>query len=187
MAKVDFPQDPGGVFFDPLSYAGANPRSRAEARRGSKRPAAVAEPDFSSVLEQFRIDGTETVEAQPVSEETVNRLLEEVRNTGDLLRERPFPPEILAYKKAVRNFIRYVVDNGYQVAEQDGIPKYLKAGFSGTRGSPDSQKRTRRYVIQVVDRKLDELAATLLNRQRSQLELLSRLEEIKGLLVDLVS
>ncbi|MDR2135641.1 MAG: YaaR family protein [Treponema sp.] len=185
MAKVDFPQDPGGVFFDPLSYAGTNPRPRAEVRRGSKRP--VTEPDFSSVLEQSRAEGAEGAETLPVSEETVNRLLDDVRNLGDTLRERPFPPEILAYKKAVRNFMRYVVDNGYRVAEQDGIPKYLKPNFSGTRGSPDSQERTRRHTIQVVDQRLDEMAAALLNGQLSQLELLSRLEEIRGLLVDLVS
>jgi uncharacterized protein YaaR (DUF327 family) len=191
MAKVDFPQDPGGAFLDPLSYTNVNPRSRAEARRGagSKRSAGsgAPAPDFSSVLEQSRPGGLEPAEALPASEETLNRLLEEVSNTGDILRERPFPQEILSYKRAVRDFMRYVVDNGYQVAKQDGIPKYLKPNFSGVRGSPDSLERTQRYTVQVVDRRLDELASALLNRQLSQLELLSRLEEIRGLLVDLVS
>jgi uncharacterized protein YaaR (DUF327 family) len=187
MAKVDFPQDLNGLFLDPLSYAQTNPRSRAEARRGSKRTAGPTEPDFSSVLEQSRSGGLEPAEALPVSEETVNRLLEEVQNTGDILRERPFPQEILSYKRAVRDFMRYVVDNGYHIVKQDGIPKYLKPSFSGTRGSPDSQERTQRYIVRVVDHRLDELAAALLNRQLPRLELLSRLEEIRGLLVDLVS
>jgi uncharacterized protein YaaR (DUF327 family) len=187
MAKVDFPQDVNGVFLDPLSYAGTNPRSRAESRRKSGRPAsAAAEPDFSSVLEQSRLDGM-AAEALPVSRETLNRLLDEVQNSGDILRERPFPQEILAYKKAVRDFMRYVVDNGYRVEKQDGLPKYLKPNFSGVRGSPESQERTQRYIVRVVDQRLDELAAAILNRQLSQLELLSRLEEIRGLLVDLVS
>jgi uncharacterized protein YaaR (DUF327 family) len=39
----------------------------------------------------------------------------------------------------------------------------------------------------VVDHRLEELASALIKGQLSQLELLSRLEEIKGLLVDLVS
>jgi uncharacterized protein YaaR (DUF327 family) len=38
----------------------------------------------------------------------------------------------------------------------------------------------------VVDRKLEEMAARLLSDQLSQLELLARLEEINGLLVDLL-
>jgi uncharacterized protein YaaR (DUF327 family) len=38
----------------------------------------------------------------------------------------------------------------------------------------------------VVDRKLEEMAARLLSDQLSQLELLGRLEEINGLLVDLL-
>jgi uncharacterized protein YaaR (DUF327 family) len=185
MAKVDFPQDVNGLFLDPLSYAGTNPRSRAEARRGSKRSAGVSQPDFSSVLEQSRTE--EAAEASPVSQETLNRLLEDVQNSGDILRDRPFPQEILAYKRAVRNFMRYVVDNGYRVEKQEGLPKYLKPNFTGVRGSPESLERSQRYIVEVVDQRLDEMAAAILNRQLSQLELLSRLEEIRGLLVDLVS
>ncbi|MDR0450835.1 MAG: YaaR family protein [Treponema sp.] len=41
-------------------------------------------------------------------------------------------------------------------------------------------------MVQVVDRKLEEMAARLLSDQLSQLELLARLEEINGLLVDLL-
>jgi uncharacterized protein YaaR (DUF327 family) len=129
----------------------------------------------------------EAAEAAPVSRETLNRLLEEVQNSGDILRDRPFPQEILAYKKAVRDFMRYVVDNGYCVEKQESLPKYLKPNFTGVRGSPESLERFSHYIVQVVDQRLDELAATILSRQLSQLELLSRLEEIRGLLVDLVS
>ncbi|MDR1444280.1 MAG: YaaR family protein [Treponema sp.] len=184
MAKVDFPPDSNGTFLDPLSYAKVNPRSRTGVKRGSRRPTGTDEPGFSSVLEQARTAGAEP--APPVSGETVNRLLEEIRNAGDVLRERPSLEEILAYKKAVRDFIRYVVDNGYQVEVQQRMTKYQNPAFSGGSGGPERQKRPV-YNIRLIDRKLDELAAMILNRQLSQLELLSRLEEIRGLLIDLFS
>ncbi|MDR1971832.1 MAG: YaaR family protein [Treponema sp.] len=185
MAKVDFSPDPTGTFLDPASYL--NPNIRPKGRSTPRRAAKAGRPDFTSVLEQSRSGESAVQEALPISEETVARLLDEVRAAGDTLRERPFPQEILAYKTAVRNFMRYVVDNGYQVEEQVGIPKYLKPNYKGSRGSPDSQDRARRHTIRVVDHRLEELAATLLKGQLSRLELLSRLEEIKGLLVDLVS
>jgi uncharacterized protein YaaR (DUF327 family) len=184
MAKIDFPADSQGPFSDPAAYINSKFRPKPERKRPG-RASRTEKTDFTSVLE--RSQELEALEAQPVSEETVNKLLEDVQAAGDTLQKRPFPPEILAYKRAVRNFMRYAVDNSYRVEEQLGIPQYLRPNFKGPRGSADAQKRLSRHMIQVADRKLEELAASLMKGQLSQLEILSRLEEIKGLLVDLVS
>ncbi|MDR1178841.1 MAG: DUF327 family protein, partial [Spirochaetaceae bacterium] len=121
------------------------------------------------------------------SEEAVQELLDAVRGAGDDLRQRPIPEEILKYKKAVRNFLHYVVENGYAVEEQEGIPNAQKPGYKRSRPDPDAQKVTVFRVVRVVDQKLDRLAAEILSGQISQLALLAKLEEITGLLVDLVS
>jgi uncharacterized protein YaaR (DUF327 family) len=185
MAKVDFPPDPTGAFLNPATYANPNVSGRAEGKRG--RVVRTKKTDFSSVLEQSQANELGPAAELPVSEETVNRLLEDVRSAGDTLRDRPFPQEILAYKRAVRDFMRYVVDNGYEVGESLGVHQFEKPSYQGARGTPQSQERVRHVAIQVVDHKLEELASMLLTHQLSQLELLSRLEEISGLLVDLVS
>jgi uncharacterized protein YaaR (DUF327 family) len=185
MAKVDFPPDSAGNFTDPAGYANPNIRPRTAGKRGSGRAARPGTATFSSVFEQARSEDLGPLGELPVSQETVNQLLEDVRSTGDTLRDRPFPQEILAYKRAVRNFIHYVVDNGYEVEEQEGIPNYLKPGGGG-RSRPDSQDRHHYRTIRVVDHRLEELAAMLVKGQLSHIELLSRLEEIRGLLVDLV-
>jgi uncharacterized protein YaaR (DUF327 family) len=185
MAKVDFPPDSGGNFADPALYANQTIRPRTAGKRGSERTARPGKAAFSSVLERARSGELGPPEELPVSQETVNRLLEDVRSAGDTLRDRPFPQEILAYKRAVRNFIHYVVGNGYEVEEQEGIPNYLKPGGGG-RGRPDSQERHRYHTVRVVDQRLEELASMLVKGQLSQIALLSRLEELQGLLVDLV-
>jgi uncharacterized protein YaaR (DUF327 family) len=193
MAKVDLPADPQivqrqvpGLVPDSSAFIPPNARPKTERRR-SGRASGPEKTSFTSILEHSQTAGLEVREAPPLSEETTARLLEDVRAAGDTLRERPFPQEILAYKQAVRDFMRYVVDNGYQVEQQFGIPQYLKPNFKGVRGSADSQRRSLHHMIQVADRRLEELAAALMKGQLSQLEILSRLEEIKGLLVDLIS
>jgi uncharacterized protein YaaR (DUF327 family) len=185
MAKVDLPADPQGLFSDPAAYIHPNIRPKTERRRPG-RAFGPGKTDFTSVLEHSRAAEPETP-VPPLSEETTAKLLEDLRTAGDALRERPFPQEILAYKQAVRNFMRYVVDNSYQVEQQLGIPQYLKPNFKGVRGSSEAQRRSLHPMIRVVDRRLEELAAALMKGQLSQLEILSRLEEIKGLLVDLIS
>ena len=122
----------------------------------------------------------------PVSEDSLNMLMDEVRSAGDTLRNRPFPDEILRYKKAVRNFMHYVVENCYDLEYEAGIPNYLKPNYKGPRGTPEARHQKRHTKIQVIDKKLEDMAAMLLSGQMRQLELTSRLEEIKGLLIDLL-
>jgi hypothetical protein len=123
----------------------------------------------------------------PVSDESVNQLMDDVRDAGDKLLNRPLPEEIIRYKQAVRNFINYVVKNNFSLGHDEGIPNKFKPGFKGNdRNSPEALKNYGYTKIQVIDKKLEDLAVMLLSSQKPQLELASRLEEIKGLLIDLL-
>jgi len=104
------------------------------------------------------------------SEEALSELMDAVHSTGSDLIDRPFHDEIIKYKKAVRNFINYVIENSFDVEKIQ----------SKRRG-----KVKIHVQIQVVDRKLEELAAAILAGQVNQLERVSKIDEIKGLLVDL--
>jgi uncharacterized protein YaaR (DUF327 family) len=185
MAKVDF-SDPVSSILNPAAYAKAQAEAKKTQDKAVRRGRRT---DFFSLLERTREEEAEwlgELRDLPPSREAAEKLLDEVRSAGDDLRNRPFPQEILCYKKAVRDFIHYVVENGLAMEEQIGIPKGQRPGYRGRRGSPDSQVRAVSHVIQVADRKLEEMAARLLSDQLSQLELLARLEEINGLLVDLL-
>jgi uncharacterized protein YaaR (DUF327 family) len=189
MAKVDF-SDPLSSILNPALNPAAYAKAQGEAKKArDKTVRGGRKPVFSSLLEKTReeeVEGLGELRDLAPSREAAEKLLEDVRSAGDDLRNRPLPQEILNYKKAVRGFIHYVVENGLAVDKQAGIPKYLRPGYRGLRGSPDSQERKSYQVIQVVDRKLEEMAARLLSDQLSQLEILARLEEINGLLVDLL-
>jgi uncharacterized protein YaaR (DUF327 family) len=97
--------------------------------------------------------------------------MDAVHSAGSDLKERPFPEEILRYKRAVRNFVHYVLENGFK-AEKIHTPYR------------DHRKLKPYTQIQVIDQKLETLAAAILSGQATQLERVSKIDEIAGLLVD---
>jgi hypothetical protein len=79
---------------------------------------------------------------------------------------------IRRYRKAVSSFLRYVVANSLESETQEG------ARFNPL-------KKQKRYtLIRTVNEKLERLAAGILQNQYSQMEILRRVEEINGLIVD---
>jgi len=183
MARVE--GDVPSFYMNPAAYTHTKEETKKSGKPGVKRSGKT---EFSRIFEE--IQGKTAGELGPflnlpVSEETLDFLMEDVRNTGDILRSRPFPDEILRYKQAVRNFMHYVVENSYALDHETGIPKFLKSGYKGPRGTPEAMKQITYTKIKVIDKKLEDLAAMLLSSQMPQLELTSRLEEIKGLLIDL--
>ncbi|GHV95018.1 hypothetical protein AGMMS50293_13380 [Spirochaetia bacterium] len=183
MAAIDSPDIPS-FYMNPSAYSQV--KSDNKKTKETRRPGKT---DFSTLFEDIRgktAGELGPLRELPVSEETVNFLMDEVRSAGDTLRDHPFPDEIMRYKQAVRNFMHYVVENSYALEQEAGIPKSLKAGYKGPLWTPEAREQKRYTKIQVIDKKLEDLAAMLLASQMPQLALASRLEEISGLLVDLL-
>jgi uncharacterized protein YaaR (DUF327 family) len=185
MAKIDSPELNNFL----LNPASINP-GKTETKKAQTKPIVSGrKARFSTLLEKAQAEAASELGPLldlPVSEETVNQLMDEVRSAGGSLQERPFPEEIIRYKRAVRNFMYYVVENGYKVNATEGIPKFLKPNYKGPRGTEESRQRQPYITVQVIDKKLEDMAAMILGSQINQIELASRLEEITGLLVDLI-
>ena len=111
------------------------------------------------------------------SEEALTELMDAVHSAGSDLKDRPFPDEILRYKKAVRNFVHYVVENSYAIENKLGLIKDPAHRVLGN--------KKKLILVNVIDKKLEELAAAILSGQTNQLMRVSKLDEITGLLVDL--
>jgi len=184
MAKVENADT--SFYMNPAAY------SQVKTERADKKRLKGIRRDnsqFSRLFDDLRgktADELGPLQDFPVSDDTVNFLMDEVRSTGDVLKSRPLPEEIMRYKQAVRNFINYVVQNAFSLEYEEGLPNKLKASFRGRRSSPEADKAKSYTKVQVIDRKLENLAAMLLSNQMRQMELVSRLEEIRGLLIDLL-
>jgi uncharacterized protein YaaR (DUF327 family) len=163
--RIDLPGG-GAPFFANPSYA-----ARTETKKpGSK--GGVKKNVFSRLLGEVReAEEASALEDVSPSEEALQELLDDVHSAGDALRLRPLGEEIRRYKQAVRQFLRYVVANSYAVK---------------TEGYLFNHEKRCKVQIEVVDRKLEELAAGILSGQLGQVDILARLDEITGLLVDLL-
>jgi len=181
MAKIDS-ADPT-LYMNPSAYSNVKGDKKS---KGINKNNQVDFSDFYNDLLGKTADDLGPVHNLPASDDSVNYLMDEVRDAGDQLINRPLPEEIVRYKLAVRNFINYVVQNCFSMDHEKGIMNKFKPGFSGQRNSPNAENRKGYTTIQVIDKKLEDLAAMLLANQGEKLELVSRLEEIKGLLIDLM-
>ncbi|PIE04641.1 MAG: hypothetical protein CSA76_03210 [Spirochaetales bacterium] len=105
--------------------------------------------------------------------ETLEELLDNVHEAGERLRRDPVLGPLDEYKKAVRRFLKYILIHATEVDESLGIR------------NPRTLQQKKYVVIRVIDKKLESLAAHVLRNQAEQLDILRRIEEIEGMLVDL--
>ena len=174
MDKIDFTN---ASMVNPSGLPGPKPGTKKTNTKGELGRKTL----FSRILEKATPQAAELGPLRELapSDEALTELMDAVHSAGSDLIDRPFAEEILRYKKAVRDFIHYVVENGFAVLEIKGIKK--KTTLRGKTEWKDA-KYTQ---VRVIDQKLEEFAAAILSGQTSQLERVSKLDEIKGLLVDL--
>ena len=144
----------------------------------SKKTSVSGRSVFSELMEASAAE-LGPVRDLPPSEEALAMLMDSVHNTGSDLLNRPFHDEIIKYKRAVRDFLNYIVKNGYEMEKSQGIKKRVVV-----RGEAE-WKSTVFHHVKIIDQKLEELAAAIISGQSTQLERVSKMEIITGLLVDL--
>lgn len=104
---------------------------------------------------------------------TLEQLLDEVFSAGATLKASPTLEAIREYRERVQDFLRRVVDGMLAVEE--------------TVSGGNLLRRKRYTQLSVIDAKLEALAASVLSAQREQLGILAQVDEINGMLVDLVT
>ena len=107
-------------------------------------------------------------------DEAVAFLMDEVTMAGEELKNSPLPECYESYKKKITQFLHFVEKNTYDIENQLGIR------------SPRFKNRKKYIIVTVVNEKLEQLARDSMFIQSSQISMLAKVEEIKGLLVDLL-
>lgn len=157
-----------------------------EATKGDKA-SATKKTSFTSSLKKTQEEFELANEGLPIElagkseEEAIVFLKDEVDLAGDLLAQRPNMEQIENYRRKLGNFIKYVSKNNYEVLTH--ARKY--------KGRPLLDKKTGKpaYFVQirVINEKLAQLTNDLLYNHRSNIDILKRVEEINGLIVDLLA
>lgn len=166
---------------DPLGYSALFSQSQEIAKKKEQKTSKSTTKSkiFSSVLESAQSEPNNDAMSEAefmrsienkTFDEKLEFLIDSVYTAGDRLKKNQDPEEFKKYRKTLTHFLEFVVKNTYEVETQRRL-----------RG------RKAYTVVQVVNEKLDSLAADIIMNQRDQLRILAKVEEINGLLVDFFS
>lgn len=119
----------------------------------------------------FTADMTRADDA--LSQEKLAELLGKIDEQGKRLGEMPTYAELKAYREYVRSFLAEAVGRAYTLQSQTGW---------------DRHGRQKMYaVVKEIDQHLAELTEDVRHGQERQLQIMGRLDAIRGMLVDLYS
>lgn len=166
MTRVEVPE--GNLSLNPHTYGIAQGEARKARQEGIKKKP----PLFKTTLDKAQEEKTAETQETVATEKPLQELLDEVTQAGEALKEKPLLDRIVAYKEAVRRFMYYVVHHSFDIEEKT-------SGFN-------ILKRKKYTLLKVIDTRLEQLAAGILSGQLSQIQILAQLDEIKGLLINLL-
>lgn len=103
--------------------------------------------------------------------ERLNLMMEEIVMQGDKIVKRMDVRDMRRYRTLIKEFMNEIVNRSH---------KFSRENFLDRRG------RHRVYgIIRLVDEKLDELAQELVNEECDKIAILAKVDEIRGLLLDI--
>ena len=103
-------------------------------------------------------------------QEKLNGLMENITTQGEKLAEHMDIRDMKKYRELVKDFLNEVVNRSH---------KFSRENFLDRRG------RHRVYgIVKLVDKNLDDLAGELVKDEKDHLTILSKIGEIRGLLLD---
>lgn len=115
----------------------------------------------------------ETLQEKNEEKIDLDLALENIDKLGKQLRDKPTLINLKNYKTAVRAFLQEAVKTAYAVTEQRFVDRF--------------GRRRMFLLVAKVDEKLEELTRMVLNQQDNALNLAAKLDEIRGLLLDIDS
>ncbi len=131
----------------------------------ASKPAAPVDDTFKFTLAQAVGDAE--------LQEKLTNLLNDIATQGKLLSEHMDIRDMKRYRGLVKDFLNEVVNRSH---------KFSRENFLDRRG------RHRVYgMIKLVDDKMDELATALVQDEKEHIDILNRVDEIRGLLLDIIT
>lgn len=103
----------------------------------------------------------------------LNLLIEDITQQGKRLAKHMDVRDMRKYRQLIKDFMNEIVNHSH---------KFSRENFLDRRG------RHRVYgMIKLIDQNLDELAMELIKEEKDQIDILSKIDEIRGILLDIIT
>ncbi len=124
----------------------------------------TSDEDFSFTLKKVSSDNG--------LQERLSTLYDEIKATGAKLTEKLSLTDLKEYRAKVSEFMNEVVTNSHEFSRENFL---------------DKRGRHRVYgIVKHVDKNLDELASELMKSEKDKMSILAKVDEINGLLIDVL-
>ena len=148
-------------------------QKRKGAKKKTKAPKRFSELVQEQVLEsEASSKNSELSDKTKEADELLIKLQDEVFSKGDVLKHKVTLETIKDYKDAVSAFLAYFVSHTYD--------------FQKTPVRRTSFRSPKSSSIRLINEKLEKLANEIFINQARQLDILEKVDEIKGLIIDLL-
>ena len=106
-------------------------------------------------------------------QEKLGNMMQEITDQGEKIAKHMDIKDMRKYRELVKGFLNEVVNRSH---------KFSRENFLDRRG------RHRVYgIVKLVDKNLDELAGELVKEEKNHLEIVGRIDDIRGLLLDITA
>lgn len=136
----------------------------------------VTQPEAAAPVQEsdgaFKFTLVSHIEEQEL-QARLNTLMEEITMQGDKLAKKRDIRDMKKYRGLVKEFMNEIVSRSHSFSRENFL---------------DRKGRHRVYgIIRLVDENLDELAKELMKDEQDHLAILSKIGEIRGLLLDILT
>ena len=105
--------------------------------------------------------------------ERLNLMLEDIVQQGKKIAKRTDISEMRQYRQLIKDFLNEVVNRSHQFSRENFL---------------DRRGRHRVYgIVKLIDKNLDELAEELIKYEKDNIAILNKIDEIRGLLLDILT
>lgn len=134
--------------------------------------AATAKQATTSTDGSFKFTLISHIEEQEL-QARLTLMLEEITQQGKKIEKRMDVRDMKRYRMLIKEFMNEVVNRSHSFSRENFL---------------DRRGRHRVYgIVKLVDEAIDELAQELIREEQDQLSILGRIDEIRGLLLDLLT
>ena len=118
----------------------------------------------------FKFTLVSRIEEQDL-QNALTQMMEEITRQGDKLAKHRDIKDMKRYRTLIKDFLNEIVNRSHAFSRENFL---------------DRKGRHRVYgIIRLIDKKLDELAQELVKDEKDNLSILSKIGEIRGLLLDI--
>ena len=104
-------------------------------------------------------------------QEKLNSMMEEITAQGDKISKHMDIKDMKKYRELVKGFLNEVVSRSHEFSRENFL---------------DRRGRHRVYgIVRLVDKNLDDLAGELVKDEKDNLAIISKIDDIRGLLLDI--